>query len=238
MADDEEGFLDKLRTPMLVVSVIALGAGGYYFLANRKSEPAKPKAPPMMMLSMPPLPPLPTPPPPPPPPQPKNEPPPEETKQEMVEQAPVEQNEPPPEDKPADEPPPMGTALQGNGPPDGFGLSGSGGGGMIGGTGTGGGGGRRGGSKFGWYAGQVQTRIAEALRENKRTRSASLSLQVRIWADSNGRITRASLADSTGDAAVDTALKDEVLTGLKLQEPPPADMPMPIVMRISARRPG
>jgi TonB family protein len=157
----------------------------------------------------------------------------------MVEQTPV--NEPEPEPTPAkmDEPPPapLGTNVQGSGPPDGFGLSGGRGGG--GGLGTGDGlGGRRGGSKYGWYASQVQTRIAEAMRQNTRTKNASMSVQVRIWADANGLVTRAAIVGGSGDAALDSAIRDEVLTGLRLQQPPPADMPMPIVLRLTARRPG
>ena len=88
------------------------------------------------------------------------------------------------------------------------------------------------------YAGQVQARIADALRNHRRMRNANFRLEVRIWPDNAGRITRAQLAGSTGDRAVDAALKDEVLTGLQLQEPPPQGMPMPIVLRVSARRPS
>lgn len=232
--EDDDGFWDRHRTKVILGAIFLVGGGvGAYVISTPgKVPPVRPKAP-VMMVSLPPLPP-----PPPPPPPPKLPPPPEEPEQKMVEQTPVEEPEPKPEEpKPDDSPPPLGTALQGNGPPDGFGLSGSGGNGMLGGNGNGTRGGR-GGSKYGWYAGQVQTRIAEALRKNNRTRSASLSVQVRIWADSNGRITRASLADSTGDAAVDGAIRNEILTGLQLQEPPPQDMPMPIVLRITARRPG
>jgi hypothetical protein len=35
---------------------------------------------------------------------------------------------------------------------------------------------------------------------------------------------------------VDTAIENEVLNGLVLNEPPPDDMPMPINLRISARK--
>ena len=62
------------------------------------------------------------------------------------------------------------------------------------------------------------------------------TVQVRIWADSSGRITRASLAGSSGDPAVDNAIRNNALAGLQLPEPPPADMPMPINMRITARK--
>jgi hypothetical protein len=46
------------------------------------------------------------------------------------------------------------------------------------------------------------------------------------------------LAGSTGHPVVDAAIKEEVLTGLQLEEPPPADMPLPIVIRLTARRPN
>lgn len=128
----------------------------------------------------------------------------------------------------------MGTNIQGDGP-DSFGLAKGGGGGLIGGRGTGKGGG--GGSKFGAYAGQVQSRVVDALRNHKKTRSAALNVKVRVWADSTGRITRATLSGTSGDAAVDRAIRDEILTGLQLSSPPPEGMPMPIVMRLSATRP-
>ena len=107
---------------------------------------------------------------------------------------------------------------------------------MIGGKGIGGSGG--GGTKFGWYAGKVQSSVASALRNHRRTRSAKLSIKVRIWADSSGRVTRASLEGTSGDPATDSAITNEILTGLQLPEAPPQDMPMPIVMRISAKRPN
>lgn len=130
----------------------------------------------------------------------------------------------------------MATGIVGDGPPDGFGLGsrggGSGLGGKIGGTG------RKGGSKYGWYAGKVQSSIVEALRSNSKTRSAVMSLQVKIWADATGRVNRAQLVSSTGNPELDSVLRNEVLSGLRLPEPPPSDMPMPINLRISARKPN
>jgi hypothetical protein len=108
------------------------------------------------------------------------------------------------------------------------------GGGGKGGRGFGGGGG-----KWGWYAGQVQARINDALRSNKRTRTASIpALQVRIWPDGSGRVTRAQLVGSTGDAGIDSALQNEVLGRLQLTEPPPQGMPTPIILKLAARRPN
>ncbi len=173
---------------------------------------------------------LPPPPPPPPPkiepPKPKDEPPPD--KQEMVEQEPVKEDEQPPDNSPPEAP--AGPDL-GPGSVGGTGPSIGGGGG-----GTGKGGHRVGGSKFGWYAAKVQSSIKDALSRNSSTRSATMSLQVRIWPDSNGRIVRAQLVGSSGDPAVDQAIRNNVLTGLQLPQAPPSDMPTPIVLRINARK--
>lgn len=149
----------------------------------------------------------------------------------MEEQKPADDDEKKPDDSPPTAPDP-GTGIKGNGPPDGFGL-GAGGGSRLG-------GGNRGnpGSKFGWYAGQVQTRIAEAMRNHRKTRTASFSGEVRIWSDAGGRITRAVLIGNPGEPAVNDAVKNEILTGLQLQEPPPAGMKMPIVLRVKAQRPN
>ncbi|MBE2181031.1 MAG: TonB family protein, partial [Chthoniobacterales bacterium] len=108
-----------------------------------------------------------------------------------------------------------------------------GGGGLIGGRGTGSGGA----SRFGAYAGRVQSAVSAALRSHKLTRSARLSVKARIWVDKGGRVTRATLEGSTGDAATDNALRGEILTAITLPAPPPDGMPMPIVMRINATKP-
>ena len=186
----------------------------------------------MVNIMPPPPPPPPTPPPTPPPPQPEQQKV-EDKREDFVEEAKPE-DAPPPESAP-EEAAPLGSNIQGEGA-DSFGLRGKGGSGMIGGIGSGKGGG--GGTKFGWYAGQVQSRVVEALGKHRRTRSASLSVKVRIWADNTGRITRATLEGTSGDPAIDRAIQSEILNGLQLQEPPPEDMPMPIVMRITAKRPN
>ena len=82
------------------------------------------------------------------------------------EDAPVEKKEEAP--KPPAPEPTLGTGLKGNGPGmAGLGASGNGGGF---GNGTGG----KGGSKWGAYAGQVQSKVASALRSNSTTRTANM----------------------------------------------------------------
>jgi hypothetical protein len=94
-------------------------------------------------------------------------------------------------------------------------------------------------SPFGLYAAQVQSRIEEALLQNNKTRTALiLGVVVRIWVDRTARITRVQLVGTLGDPSLDSAITNEVLTGLQLKEPPPADMPMPIVVRVNTHRPN
>jgi len=211
-----------------MLGLVVLGGVVSALTSGGKSRPRSVAKPDMISITLPP-------PPPPPPPPPKVEPPPKEEppkKDEMVEQEPVPDNEPPPAEAPVDAPPSedLGTNNQGNGPSMGLTKNGGNGGGnrnSIGG---------RKGSKYGYYAAKVQNSIKEALGRNSSTRSANFTLQVRIWADANGIITRAQLVGSTGEPAIDQAIKNQVLTGYQLPEPPPADMPMPINMRISARK--
>ncbi len=153
----------------------------------------------------------------------------------MIEQTPVE-NEPKPDPTP-DEPPPadVATGIAGNGPPDAFGLAARSGSGLPGGNGTSHAAQR---SRWGWYASQVQSRIQQAVQSHRSTRTANLRVEVKVWADASGRITRVTLAGTSGNASVDAALRDEVLTGLQLSEPPPEGMPMPIALRVTARRPN
>lgn len=220
--------------PWVVSAVVLLLCGAVWALSQgsgaKRSGPAKEE---IMTITLPP----PPPPPPPPrvePPPPKDEPPPPE-EEEMIMQEEVMDDEQPPEDAPPELPSEdLSTGITGGSGPD-MGLTRGGGNGRIG------GGSQRsgGGSKFGWYAAKVQSTIAGALRNNSSTRSASFSsLTVRIWADSTGRITRVQLVGSSGNPAVDQAIRNNALAGLRLSQPPPDGMPMPINLRIQARRPG
>jgi protein TonB len=219
---DRRGFLRR-HGVSIAISALLLGAAvvlGPRLSGDNGGPP--PKAPELALVAVRPLPP---PPPPPPVEQPKME---EEKPEEVLPE------EAPPEAAPPDEPPHLGTNIKGDGPPDGYGLGSKGNGG---GNGRGGiGGSAR--SRWTTYAGQARGRIVEALRNNRATRKADLNLSIRIWPDDTGRITRAQLVSSTGDPSLDRALRDEVLTGLRLDAPPPDEMPRPITFKLTARRPN
>jgi len=207
-----QSFFKRFRIAIIVTAVVI---AGIVVVAKLASSGGSAKHDTLTLVSVAPPPPQPVMTPPPPPPQ-----------EEQKIDEPMIKEEAPKEAPPKDEPP-LGTNIKGPGS-DSFGLGSNPGNGRIGGGD---------GSKWGWYASQVQSRIQQALQQNRKTRTASMNVNVRVWADPNGRISRAQLAGSTGDSSLDNALRDEVLTGLQLPEPPPAGMPAPIVLRVSARRP-
>ena len=216
--DDEpqlppQSFVKRFRIAIIVTGIVL---AGIVVVAKKASNGGSSKRDSITLVSLAlPPPPMMTPPPPPP-----------EQEEQKMEQPMIKEEAP--KEVPKDEPP-LGTGIKGDGP-DNFGLSDKAGNGRIGGS-------DNNGSKWGWYASQVQSRIQQALQQNRKTRSASMSVNVRVWPDPSGRINRAQLVGSTGDPGLDGALRDEVLTGLQLQEAPPADMPAPITLRVTARRP-
>lgn len=214
---------------LIVISLLFAGAG--YWLLGRDDMPPPRQIREMTIVNIA----LPPPPPPPPslPPEQKMIEQPKMAEQEFKEDKPLEKpkDEPVKEAKNEEPPGPLSLDAKATGPSDLFNL-----GGKPGGNPYGGGGG--GGSRWGWYASIVQTQIESALRANNRTRRAVMQVQIRLWADSTGHINRVQLLSSTGDVELDAAIRDEVLGGLTLREPPPKDMPMPMVTRVTARRPS
>ncbi|WP_426425303.1 TonB C-terminal domain-containing protein [Bradyrhizobium genosp. A] len=224
----EQGRGSLLRYGVALALIFGLFGGAGYLLTSHDDMPPPRQVRELTIVNV--LPP----PPPPPPPQKMPE-------QKMIEQpkmAEQEFKEDKPVDKPKEEPvkdsePPGPLSLDAKavGPGDLFNL-----GGKPGGNPYGGGGG--GGSRWGWYASIVQAQIEAAIRSNTRTRNAVMQVRIRLWADGSGRVNRVELASSTGDAELDATIRDSVLGGLTLREPPPKDMPMPVVTRVTARRPS
>ncbi len=218
-ADDEsereEGSFLKRNWIALVVAGLVLGGGTFAAIklsskggaGTRKTQEV------VVMQVLPP--PVVLPPPPPPPPQAMDD----EMKAE---------DEAPKEDTPADAAPSTGVA--GNGPPDNFGLAGKGGAGRrISAP-------RSTVSTWAPYANSAASRIADAMRRHNKLKGATMAVKVRIWIDATGRISKA-VVPSTGNAAADSALQNEVLAGMQLSGPPPEGMKMPVNLMVTARRP-
>jgi periplasmic protein TonB len=230
--EEEEDSFFKRHGVGLIGGIFTVVVGVWFYLhpPSGKPEPVR-KAPDTVVRIQ--LPPPPTPAPPPPkvvPPPPKVE--------KRVEETPTDKPEPKPvaeKPKPAEKPPEgLGTSIK-NGAGQ-AGLSSGNGNGMIGGHGTGKGGG--GGSMGRWYVGQVLKKVTESMRSNRKTRSANFVVNARVWLDPTGKIERAELVDSSGDAAMDAVLRQEILMGAQLSEGPPRGMRMPIPLRLTARRPN
>jgi hypothetical protein len=149
----------------------------------------------------------------------------------MIDQTPIDQPEPKPDNKPEPPAPALGTNIKGDGPADGFGLSGSNGNGLLG------GGTKGGGSRWGWYASEVQTKIREALLKNPRTRNLAFNGQIRVRFDATGRAVHVTL-QGPADPADKDALSNEILADVQSDEPPPPGMPMPLVIRLTMQRPN
>ncbi len=219
-----------LRYGAALAVIAVLMGGAIYVLVGHDDIPPPRQVRELTIVNV-----VPPPPPPPPPPQKMPE-------QKMIEQpkmAEPEFKEDKPLEKPKDEPVndaknseppgPLSLDAKATGPGDLFNLGGKPGGSPYGGGG--------GGSRFGWYASIVQSQIEAALRGNARTRNAVMQIRVRLWADGSGRVSRVELS-STGDAELDAIIRNDVLGSLMLREPPPKDMPMPMVARVTARRPS
>ncbi len=148
---------------------------------------------------------------------------------------------------PPDAPPPtpgggqLALAAEGDGPGDAFNLAGNPGGrGLLGSGGLGDGSGVGVGSgdaqgRYGWYYARMQPDIEAVLRKSKKLSSSALVAEVKIWWDGAGRITRVQPVGASADPAV--ADEFRALVGVQLRQPPPADVPVPVIMRIKALRP-
>jgi len=220
-------FWKRYCVTIVLAAVLALGAGAWWFFVPKADKSKKSVVTMVAIAPLPPPPqstPVPTPAPTPPPvEQPEER---QEAKQDFVEES---VNEP---EAAQDDTPQIGSNIQGEGGND-FGLRGKGSAALPSAFGGSRGGG---GSKYGAYAGMVQSRVGEALRNNARTRRVNGEFRVRIWVDASGRITRARLQGSTGSAEADRAINEDALVGVFLPQPPPADMPMPILMQVRARQ--
>jgi protein TonB len=219
------------------VVLVALAALGVRWIAATSKEPPPRKTMQYAVVNL--QPPPPRTPPPPPPVQPKVE---EEPQNKRVDLDPKELQDAPAPEPSAPAAGPLALAAEGDGPGDAFNLAGNPGGrglltggGLGDGSGSGLGGGGGTGSKYGWYYAKVAADLEEAFRKHKRMSSAATRVELRVWTDPSGRISRVQLIRSTGDPDLDAVIQSVV--GLRLREPPPRDIPMPMIARLTARRP-
>ncbi|HEY1611578.1 MAG TPA: energy transducer TonB [Paraburkholderia sp.] len=176
-------------------------------------------------------------PPPPPPPPPKVKPPPEK-QPDMQTPTPKPTMAPKPAEapKPSDNQPKQmtmnapaqaGTDSFNIGAGDGSGMVGSGGGGSFG---------------NGAYAQYVSYAMQQAIERDKNVQDngggARFNGSLSLWMEPDGHITKVTIAQSTGDTKLDTAVVQAVLAMGKVDEPPPPNTAYPVTVRMQGRQPG
>jgi protein TonB len=109
---------------------------------------------------------------------------------------------------------------------DAFGLASRKGGADLLGTGT---------AVFGRYTSLLKDAIQSTLSESDKVRSGNYSVVVRVWVGSDGSISRATLAQSSGKRELDAAIEQALAHPTRLAEAPPVEMPQPITLKIVSR---
>ena len=162
----------------------------------------------------------------PPPPPPQIEKPPEPPK---VEEEKIPEPEQPTPDTPSNDPPAgdrLGLDTEGGAGSDAFGLVGNKGGRSLLASG---------GDRFAWYGSALKDDLLSYLSEHPDIRQRAYSVNVRLWLDGKGGVTRVALSSSTGDHDLDRELQTLLGSMQKVAQAPPADMPQPVQIRIVSR---
>nr|WP_069224789.1 energy transducer TonB [Burkholderia vietnamiensis] len=176
---------------------------------------------------------IPLPPPPPPPPK---QPPPEKVKDEV--KTPVERPtiapKPSEAPKPSDDQPKQMTM---NAPAqagtDSFNIGAGDGSGMVG-----SGGGKFGNASYAQYMVYVLQRAIEQDKGVQEAGGARFAGSLNLWMDASGRITKVTIAQSTGDAKIDAAVLAAVESLGRVDEAPPPATAYPVLVRLQGRKPA
>ncbi len=173
---------------------------------------------------------LPDTPPPPPPPPPKE--PPKETPKEQPKEAPKEPVAKPAETPPAENLKMEGAAGDGPSPFQAGAVNNEYKGGAVATIGS------DGGVKFRWYAGLVKSQIEHAIERDKKLTQGQYKIVVSVWLKPNGQFERLSVEQSDSTPEIEQGIREALNDLPAMQETPPDNMPMPIRLRISAKKMG
>lgn len=88
---------------------------------------------------------------------------------------------------------------------------------------------------WGWYGGLIRGYLESIAREDQRLQGQTFVVVVRLWIGKDGRLSRFALAESTGDRQIDQALRELLANAPPMRTPPPAEMPQPVRVRVTAR---
>ena len=224
--DDEEAPTGLRRwLPWIIGAVVLLGAAyAVYSVMNLTVGKAK-KEPPTMTAML-------LPPPPPPPPPPPQEKPPEPV--ETTKPVPVETPTPTPQK--ADTPAAVSIDAASEAGGDAFGLKGGGPGGMGGAGATGTGAGPAGGGiSDAFYGRYLSGALQERVENEKKISRQVFTADFNIWIDGSGRVTKATLVRSSGEASRD-AIVQALLEAVRGLDAPPASLRFPQKIAVRGRK--
>ena len=198
----------------ILVVLVLIGLGVWTFLSGKSHQSSKP--PKITLIAQ-------APPPPPPPPKFEKKPdPPKEQKEIKVEQPKPAPPQPSPqvneEGKAGDGPSVFGAGKITNDDISKIGTGGSGGTGMF--------------NPFNNYANLIKGDLQRYLRKDKMLRQRNYTIEIRIWVASGGVLKKFELVGSTGDSETDDAVQQAMKSLSSFDQPPPAHMPQPILLRI------
>jgi periplasmic protein TonB len=92
--------------------------------------------------------------------------------------------------------------------------------------------------QFAWYTGLIKERIEDALAKDPTLANGAYKVVVKVWIATNGKIQRHELVGSSGKSDIDDLI-NKALDGMPaLTEGPPAEMPQPVKLKVTARSIG
>ncbi|MEW6438528.1 MAG: STN domain-containing protein [Pseudomonadota bacterium] len=86
------------------------------------------------------------------------------------------------------------------------------------------------------FGAAVQAQVTSALTKDAEIRSGNYRIRVKLWIDPSNTISRAEVAQTTGDRGRDAEIST-LLQGLTISRAPPAGMPQPVRIVISVGSP-
>lgn len=208
---------------IVLAVLLVLGVGMWWLLFKDTASTRRVVTPPPMLT---------LPPPPPPPPPPPEKPPEPETPEDTVTEPepldePIPAEEPTPTPDTAD---PVTMDADGQAGTDSFGIQAGSGGGSAG-VGSGG----AGNATYGRYLGYV---MQQAIARDPRLRRLAFQLQVNVWMESDGRLSRVELLRGSGNDEADAAVLEALRQIGRVDQRPPATLDFPARVRVQGRRPG
>lgn len=87
----------------------------------------------------------------------------------------------------------------------------------------------------GWYGGVIERELQRALARDERIRGMEFRVVLKLWLGPDGQLQRFEIAQSSGDAKADAAIRQALGEMPPLRDRPPEGLPQPISLRVTSR---